>query len=508
MKLKLSGNAIVRACFVAVSLAVQVGWILLTVLKLHEYYAWISLGSSILAAVIVLKLHSKQTNVDMKLPWIMLIMAFPVLGLCMYLLFELLGDPGVGRRMKEAERRIREQLPAQIGASEKLETLDPDAAGQFRYLQSTVGAPVYENTAVTYYPEATDAFEAMKAELEKAERFIFMEYFIVEDASSFREIQEILIRKKEQGVQVRLLYDDIGSVGYVNLHFAARMNRDGIRCVPFNPAVPVLNLFMNHRDHRKITVIDGKVGFTGGFNLADAYFDRERPFGKWKDTGLKLEGEAVTSLTALFLQMWHISARETEDWGQYLNTVHSVTASGFVQPFGDDPLGTERAAQNVYMNMIEKAKHSVYFMTPYLIIPDEMTSALGRAAKRGVNVRIITPGIPDKKTVYAVTRSYYGDLAAQGVRLYEYTPGFCHGKMCVSDGKMAAVGTSNLDYRSLYHHFENNVLLCGCEAVEKIERDFLDLFPQCREVTEDYRTGGSTALKMWQCALRLFAPLM
>ena len=505
---KLGGNAIVRACFVAVSLAVQVGWILLTVMKLHEYYAWISLGSSILAAVILLKLHSRQTNVDMKLPWIMLIMAFPVLGLCMYLLFELLGDPGMGRRMKEAEDRIRRHLPQEIGACEKLETMDPDTAGQFRYLQNTLGAPVYENTAITYYPEAVDAFEAMKTELEKAERFIFLEYFIVEDASAFREIQDILIRKRKQGVQVRLLYDDIGSVGYVNLHFAARMNRAGIRCVPFNPAVPVLNLFMNHRDHRKITVIDGKVGFTGGFNLAESYFDRERPFGKWKDTGLKLEGEAVTSLTALFLQMWHISTRENENWAQYLNPVHRVCAQGFVQPFGDDPLGTERAAQNVYMNMIEKATRSVWFMTPYLIIPDEMTSALGRAAKRGVDVRIITPGIPDKKTVYAVTRSYYADLASQGVRIFEYSPGFCHGKMCVSDGKIACVGTSNLDYRSLYHHFENNVLFSGCEAVERIEADFLELFPMCREVTESYVSGGGAMLKMWQCALRLFAPLM
>lgn len=508
MKGKNSSNAILRACFVAVSLLIQVGWLLLAILELHEYYAWISLGSSLLAAVVVLKLYSMQNNADMKMPWIMLIMAFPVMGLSMYLLFELLGDPGVGRRMEAVGNRMRRELPQKESVLEKLEQQDPSAANQFRYLENTAGAPVYENTAVTYYPEAVDAFEAMKAELEKAERFIFMEYFIVEDSSSFQEILEILLRKKAQGVQVRMLYDDIGSVGYVNMRFASRLNNAGIRCIPFNPALPVLNLFMNHRDHRKITVIDGKVGFTGGYNLADAYFDRERPYGKWKDTGLKLEGEAVRSLTALFLQMWHITTREQEDYSPYLNITHTVPAKGFVQPFGDNPLGAERSAKNVYMNMITQATRAVYFMTPYLIIPDEMSSALGLAAKRGVDVRIITPGIPDKKTVYAVTRSYYAGLVAQGVRIYEYSPGFCHGKMCICDGKVASVGTSNLDYRSLYHHFENNVLLYGSEAVDRIGDDFADVFSQCREVTQDYRRGRGGVLLVWQCILRLFAPLM
>ena len=353
-----------------------------------------------------------------------------------------------------------------------------------------------------------DAFAAMKQELEKAEKFIFMEYFIIEDASAFRELQEILIRKHQQGVEVRLLYDDIGSVGYVNMRFAIRLNEAGIRCIPFNPAIPILNLFMNHRDHRKITVIDGKVGFTGGYNLADAYFDREKPYGKWKDTGLKLEGEAVRSLTALFLQMWHISSREKEDYSPYLEICHKVSSRGYVQPFGDNPLGAERTANNVYLNLITQATESLYVMTPYLIIPDELTAALTLAAKRGVDVRIITPGIPDKKTVYAVTRSYYAGLVGQGVRIFEYTPGFCHAKMCISDRKIASVGTSNLDYRSLYHHFENNVLLYGSQAVEEIAADFDNVFGQCREVTDDYRTGRGAMLMVWQCVLRLFAPLM
>ena len=503
-----SRNAVLRAVMVGISLLFQVGWILLMILELNEYSYWISLATGLLSMVVVLKLYSKHTNAAMKMPWIMLIMAFPVMGLSMYLLFELLGDPGVGKRLEKLRDRLQQKLTQDPGVLEELIRQDPSAAGTFRYLRNNLGAPVYRNTRVTYYPEGVLAFADMKAELEKARDFIFMEYFIVEDSSAFRELQEILLRKRKEGVEIRLMYDDIGSVGYVNMFFAKKLNDAGIRCIPFNPALPILNLFMNHRDHRKITVIDGRVGFTGGYNLADAYFDRERPYGKWKDTGLKLEGEAVRSLTATFLQLWGVTTRRNEDPDRYLDVCHSVAGEGFVQPFGDDPLSPERAAENVYKNLTAQATRTLYFMTPYLIISDEMTAALGLAAGRGVDVRIITPGIPDKRTVYAVTRSYYAGLVDRGVRIFEYTPGFCHGKMCICDGKVASVGTSNLDYRSLYHHFENNVLLCGCDAVDQIGEDFERLFPECREVTGSYRTGRGSMLKIWQCILRLFAPLM
>ena len=504
---KNGGNAILRMVIVAVSLLFQVGWILLQILMLNEYSAWISLLTTVLSAFVVLKLYSKNTNSAMKMPWIMLIMAFPIMGLSMYLLFELLRDPGVGKRLKTVRNNHRRWLKQDVRVLEQLQQQDPSAAGQFRYLWNNAESPVYQNTDVIYFAEAVDAFEAMKQDLEKADRFIFMEYFIVEDSSCFQELQEILLRKQKQGVEVRLLYDDIGSVGYINMSFAKRLNDAGIQCIPFNPALPVLNLFKNHRDHRKITVIDGKVGYTGGYNLADAYFDRERPYGKWKDTGLRLEGEAVRSLTATFLELWNVTTREKTDCAKFLDTNHR-TAEGYVQPFGDNPLGEERLAKNVYMNIISQSTRSLYFITPYLIITDEMSSALRLAAKRGVDVRIITPGVPDKKTVYAVTRSYYAGLARQGVRIFEYSPGFCHAKQCICDGKIAVVGTSNLDYRSLYHHFENNVLLCGCDAVQDIAADFEDLFPKCREVTENYRTGRGAILLLWQCILRLFAPLM
>ena len=377
------------------------------------------------------------------------------------------------------------------------------------YLKNHADCPVYENTDARYFSEAYDALEVLKTDLERAESFIFMEYFIVSGDSAFQEIADILIRKAKQGVDVRFMYDDVGSVGYVNLFFAKKLTDAGIKCMVFNPAFPVLNVFMNHRDHRKITVVDGKIGFTGGYNLSDEYFGRKVTYGRWKDTGIRVEGEAVRSLTAMFLEMWNACGRKEELVEPFLSVRRSIPdARGFVQPYGDNPLDRERTAENVYLNLIYAARKSLYVITPYLIITDEMTNALGLAAKRGVDVRIITPGVPDKKVVYAVTRSYYAGLAAQGVRIFEYTPGFCHAKQMICDGTVASIGTSNLDYRSLYLHFENNVLLYGTDAVRQMARDFEVLFPQCEEVTEKYRSGRSRVLRIGQHILRLFALMM
>ena len=506
---KPSGNSILRCVLVAISLLFQVGWMLLLILRLNEYSAIISLITGILSLLLVLQLHSRHTTSAMKMPWIMLILAFPVMGLSLYLLIVLFGDLGSnGKHLQKLQGEMAQYLVQEPEILAQLENDHPVAVGQFRYLWNHTHSPVYANTRTEYYSEAKDAFEAMKDALEQAKDFIFMEYFILSDTSSFREIQDILIRKAAQGVEVRLMYDDIGSVGYVNLAFAKRMNEQGIHCRVFNPAIPILNVFLNHRDHRKITVIDGTVGFTGGFNLADEYFDRTRPFGKWKDTGIRLEGDAVKRLTATFLEIWNLNSRTSEDYGRYLTVHASCPSDGFVQPFGDNPLAEERTAENVYLNLISSARKYLYFITPYLIITDEMNRALGLAAKRGVDVRIITPGIPDKKTVFAMTRSYYAGLASQGVRIFEYTPGFCHAKQCLCDGKMASIGTSNLDYRSLYLHFENDVLLYDCKAVAQMQADFEAVFPQCTEMTQEYIRGRKTILRTWQCILRLFAPMM
>ena len=506
---KTAGIGILRMVFIAVALIVQVIWILLRIKLLNEYSETIAAITTLLSVLVVLKLNSKYTNSAMKMPWIMLIMAFPIMGLCMYLLFELLGDPGVSRRLRAVRKHLRRDDAAMVEEKlKKLSAKDSTAANQFRYLWNVSAYPVFSNTKVTYYPEAADAFRAMKEDLRKAEKFIFLEYFIVQEGQSFRELEEILAGKAAEGVEVRLLYDDFGSVATISRSYARQLRQKGIQCHAFNPASPFLNLFMNHRDHRKIAVIDGKVGYTGGYNLSDEYFDLVRPYGKWKDTGLRLEGEAVRSLTSIFLELWYLQTRQREPADAYLNICHEKGSMGFVQPFGDNPLTEERLAENVYMNLINQANHSLYILTPYLIITDEITHALGLAAKRGVDVRIITPGIPDKKTVYAVTRSYYPGLLRQGVRIFEYSPGFCHAKQCLCDGKIAVVGTSNLDYRSLYHQFENNVLLYDVDAVDAIGADFEALFPQCREVTSTYSSSRSYIMRIWQYILRLFAPLI
>lgn len=504
------GNAIPRMVFVGISLLLQIGWILLLILALNEYSIWIAFFTSILSFVVVLQLYSRHTASAMNFSWIMLILLLPIMGLSLYLMVEVCSDLGKSKkRLKAVKVELSSYLEETESVTAELEAKSDEVNNQCRYLLTQGGWPVYKGTDVRYFGQAAEAFEQMKRDLEQAEHFIFMEYFIVSDCSSFRELSEILIRKARQGVEVRLMYDDVGSVGYVNWSFAKQLNDKGIQCQVFNPALPVLNLFMNHRDHRKITVIDGNVGYTGGYNLSDEYFGRRFPYGKWKDTGLRLEGEAVRSLTAVFLELWSLNSRKKENYKPYFKTVHSIPeASGFVQPYADGPVGEERMAETVYLNLIDSAKKTCYIMTPYLIITDIMNNALGRAAKRGVDVRIITPGIPDKKTVYALTRSYYGDLASQGVRIYEYTPGFCHAKQCICDGKLATIGTSNLDYRSLYHHFENNVLLGDCQAVKKMAEDFENMFPQCREVTDKYRSSRGQILRIWQCALRLFAPLM
>ena len=504
------GNAILRMFLVAISILFQIGWILVTVLYLNESYPWIEAITRLLSLAAILQLNSKPTAAAYKIPWIMLIMAAPVMGLSLYLLKDVFSDLGsMKKRLKTSRQKTRPCLLQEDSAAHSLENTGLPASSVSPYLYQQIHCPVYQDTAVWYYSEACDAFRSMKADLEQAQSFIFMEYFIVSGESSFQEIAEILIRKIQSGVDVRFMYDDVGSVGSANMLFAKRLIDAGIQCAVFNPALPVLNLFMNHRDHRKITVIDGKVGYTGGYNLSDEYFGRKITHGRWKDTGIRMEGMAVKSLTAAFLELWSACTRTTENPAPFLAIQHRIpNQSGYVQPYEDDPTLPHRVAESVYLNLIYSAKKSLYVITPYLIITDEMMNALGLAAKRGVDVRIITPGIPDKKAVYAITRSYYAGLAAQGVRIFEYTPGFCHAKQMLCDGITASIGTSNLDYRSLYLHFENNVLLYGGEAVTQIQKDFEALFPQCEEVTEKYQTGRSAALRLGQYILRLFAPLL
>ena len=506
-------NSVGRVLFAGIACILQVLWLLVTLLQLYRHYAVLSALVHILTIFVVLRLFGKHSNTTIKLSWIVFIMAAPLFGLAFYLLST--GSNFVrtmGKRFQTIDRALFPLLGQDPEALQHLREDNVGAANQAYFLRNTAGFPVYEDTAVRYFSEASEGLEAQKAALRRAESFIFMEYHAIEDREAFGELAEILAERAAHGVEVRLFYDDVGSLGFVSRQFLRKMQSLGIQCRVFNPVVPFFNIFMNNRDHRKLTVIDGRVGFTGGYNLADEYFNITHPLGYWKDTGLMLEGGAVRTLTVLFWEMWNaMNRRGLEDIRPYLlpaDAFPALPGQGFVQPYGDSPLDEKRTGEDVYLNLLKNARRYVFIMTPYLIITDDMTRELTLCARRGVDVRIITPGVPDKKLIYQMTRSYYGALAREGVRIYEYTPGFCHAKMMVSDDELAVVGTINLDYRSLYHHFENAVLLCGCPCVAEIRDDLLACIAVSREVTARYGSERSAALRMGQCVLRLFAPLM
>ena len=351
-------------------------------------------------------------------------------------------------------------------------------------------------------------YPALLADLEKAEKSIFLEFFIVSQGKMWQGVEDILRRKAAQGVDVRLIYDDFGSLLGLPKDFVVRMERAHIRCIPFNPVVPLLSLVMNHRDHRKIVVIDGKVAYTGGINLADEYINEITRFGYWKDAGLRIEGAAVWNFTVMFLDFWNAFRPFERDYSAFRPQLAVLPASdGVVQPYADSPLDEEPVAETVYLDILAQSQQYVYFYTPYLAIGEEMLDALRNAAKRGVDVRLMLPGIPDKKLVFRLSRSYYLPLLRAGVRIYEYTPGFLHAKCCVSDDHAAVVGSINMDYRSMFLHFECGVLLLQNSQVLALRDDVRRTLPQCREVQcADCRTGlAGTVL---DSVLRLLSPLM
>lgn len=508
------GNGVPRMIFVGISVILEIVMIGFIVFKFNENAEWIAVLTRIAGMFLVLKIYSQNKTASMKMPWVLLIMAVPVLGLALYLMIGMSGSTKkMALRYAQVDTILFPHMPPNKEVLEALRRHDMDEANLATYLRRYSGYPVYGNTDAKYYGNMAEVFEDMKTALENAEKFIFLEYFAIEDATVWSMIQGILEKKVKEGVEVRVFYDDVGSIGFIDMTFAKKLEAVGIRCRVFNPVAPGLNLFLNNRDHRKILVVDGKIGFTGGFNLADEYFGLTEPYGKWKDSGVRLEGDAVKSLTVIFLEMWNAVRNDDVDDRSpepYLpKTGYEAEEKGaIVQPFADSPMDNEPVGENVYISMVENARRYVWFATPYLILTDEMIHALGLAAKKGLDVRIITPGIPDKKTVYGVTRSYYYSLIRNGVRIYEYTPGFCHSKLCISDDRIAVCGTINLDYRSLYHSFENAVVFYGGRVIGEMKDDYLDMLRVSEDVTDQYSGGRKASLRFRQLVLRLIAPLM
>ena len=505
-------NSVGRILIAALLIVLQVVWFVWMFLMIDLKYPIVSTIVTLLAAILVIAINENETNTSLKTPLMIIILMMPMIGVVIFLLLEFNSNTKrMRKRFDKFSRRTIDYRKQETGVTEEVREISRGMATQFNYLDKVAGFPVYKNTDVRFYPDTPEALKDIVEEIKKARKYIFMEYHAIEDKESFSGISEVLARKAKEGVDVRILYDDIGSFVFINKEFIRKMELSGVKCRVFNPMMPFLNLFFNNRDHRKITVVDGRVGFTGGFNLANEYFHITKPYGFWKDSGLRLEGDAVRSLTAMFLEMWHSTDKKENDAeiASFFDLPGvKFEASGFVAPYGDNPIDDEPVGENVYMNIINTAKSYVWFTTPYLIISDELKRSLQLAAKRGVDVRIVTPGIPDKKMTYQVTKSYYNELATSGVHIMEYRPGFVHAKQCVSDDSTAVCGTINLDFRSLYHHFENAVLMFGCDAVMDIKKDFEDVFKQCEDVTAKYAKPKRGPERIVRSLLRLAAPLL
>ncbi|MDO4479389.1 MAG: phospholipase D-like domain-containing protein [Lachnospiraceae bacterium] len=522
-------NGVKRAAFVALSfiLEIIIWWLVMTLLT--NYVTVINIAARIFGLLVVVGLYSQRKTSAIKTPWIMLIMAFPIFGLMLYVL---IGLNVHTRKMKllyeDLDNTLLPLLPENATAQAELKAKNPAAANMTAYLKRTARFPVYHDSSIRYFDDASDGLEAQLKALAAARHFIFMEYHAIENEESWKRIENVLVERAKAGVDVRVFYDDMGSIGFVNTDFAEALEKKGIRSFVFNPFKYGLNMFLNNRDHRKITVVDGRIGFTGGYNLANEYFNLTHPYGMWKDTGVEIIGPAVKSLTVMFLEMWNAVRPDDKDrYAEYLEPAaeplpaelwwengaleaqrRNPSACAFIAPYADQPMDDIHVGEDVYINMAAKANDYCWFMTPYLILSDELTNALIEAAMRGVDVRIITPGIPDKKTVYKITRSFYRDLVASGVRIYEWTPGFCHAKMSIADDTMATCGTINLDYRSLYHHFENGCFFAHCDAVTDMRADFELTMAESREVTAEYKKDHGFVLTLEQRVLRLFAGLL
>ena len=491
-------------------LIAQIATILLLINRVLAFLPVLAVAAYFISLLVVFILVKKDKASAYKVTWIIIVMSLPILGGMLYLLF---GDKRPVKKVAahmEEHALIAKALDADSNLPDMSQMEDTRRADSFEYIRSVSSYHAYENTGVKYYPMGELMFEDMLAELSRAKKFIFMEYFIIKKSKMWDKLCEILVCKAREGVDVRLIVDDLGSSKLFSRAYVSKLEKQKIKVIRFNPIVPFISLFMNNRDHRKILVIDGHTAFNGGINIADEYINLDSRFGVWKDTGLRLRGDAAWSFTLMFIEVWDTFCKKEEridDYELYRYTAEYLgQADGLVLPYGDSPLDHERLGENIYIDILNQARDYVFIFTPYLIISEKMIYAIQMAAKRGVDVRIVMPGIPDKKIVYRLSRSYYMYLFEAGARVYEFTPGFMHAKSFVSDDEIAVVGTINLDYRSLYLHFECATLLYRTSEIQSIKNDALKTIAASREVIQDGKKRFWN--EMADAVLHLFAPLM
>jgi cardiolipin synthase len=501
-----------RRFFVISVLLVQLCFILILAAGSSRTFYYVSYFLNAVSIGVCFYIINRKKKAGYKLIWIFLIMMFPIFGGLVYVIFH---SQANSRRLKalidESDRNYRDLffLPGNILPD--LKERHRDYLAHVYYLQEFAGFPVYARTLTEYLPSGEAFFERVLPELEKAEKYIFLEFFILRQGVMLDPIIAILEKKARAGVDVRIIYDDLGCFMSLPSNYKEHLERNHIKCIVFNPFKPILSSLQNNRDHRKIISIDGKTAFTGGFNLADEYINARERFGHWRDAGVMLKGHAAWSLTLIFLKMWYLGEsvppEETMSFYPWRNSPCDIPSNGYIQPYADSPIDEENVGEHVYIQIINRAKNYVYICTPYLVVDDNLLSALTLSAKSGIDVRIITPHHWDKKIVQITSRSYYRHLILAGVKIYEYTEGFNHSKTFVSDDKTATVGTTNLDFRSLYLHFECGVWIYDSEAVGAIKEDFLNTLSHCREFT--LRDCAANAFeRITQDVLRVFAPLM
>lgn len=467
-------------------------------------------GTTLFTVGMVLYLLNSQLDPTAKITWLIVIMLLPVFGslLFWYTLSDI-GHRAVKVRLNQLFLQTADSIHQSSEVMESFSKETPGGAALAHYIRRTGDYPVFDRTSVTYFPLGEDKWEEMLKQLKQAKSFIFMEYFIVDEGLMWGKILEILAQKAKEGVEVRVMYDGTCEFALLPHDYPKRLKALGIQCKVFSPVSPFISTHYNYRDHRKILVIDGHTAFNGGVNLADEYINHVQKFGHWKDTAVMLKGEAVKSFTLMFLQMWNIDERAPE-FDRYIN--HPACApgqtSGFIIPYGDNPLDKDKVGERVYMDILNRAKRYVHIMSPYLILDGEMETALKFAAERGVEVCLILPGIPDKIVPYSLAKSHYASLLESGVRIYEYTPGFVHAKVFVCDDEEAVAGTINLDYRSLYHHFECATYMYGTNCISEMEKDYQNTLEKCRKVTPETIHREKRFIKLMGYVMKVLAPLM
>lgn len=473
------------------------------------YIPYFYIAAFITEIFCVIKIIASDDNPDYKVPWLLFVLILPIAGFMLYFIFysRKLQKKYI-RRLNELKKYRYEKAQEKILT--ELDKKNLHASSQAKMLCHIAEASVFKNTKVTYHPLGESMWQAMLCDLEAAKSFIFMEYFIIEEGEFWNSILDILKGKAKNGVTVRLLYDDIGCMSTLPGRYHKQLAKMGIEATPFSRLRGQADSEFNNRSHRKICVIDGKVGYTGGVNIADEYINKVERFGHWKDTAIRLEGEAVWEMTKMFLVDYGINVKKLPPVPENIYpTENTIRAEGYVIPFGDGPrpLYDRRVGKSVIQNMLNTATRYMYMTTPYLIIDSELCQSIENAALRGVDVRIIVPHIPDKKLVFGITRSFYHRLMKAGVKIYEYEPGFIHAKSYVCDDEYAMIGTINLDYRSLVHHFENGVWMYRCDSIMDIKKDIEETMEKSIEVNPKMlKTGLFT--RFVRSVVRIFAPML